>query len=91
MEETIKQLRDQVAAYQEHFHELGQYIVDAHKHGEVDDAAVAILDGYHVGTREVAGGGQGESGETTLEAALRLLKLAKDRGAYKPPQAGGEP
>lgn len=79
---VLARLEGQVTAYQEHIHELGQYIVDAHKHGEVDDAAVAILDGYHVGTREVAGGGQGEPGEDTLTAAIRLLRLARERGAY---------
>jgi hypothetical protein len=78
----IERLRGQVAAYQNHHHELGQYLIVAHKPGEVDIAAVAILDGYHVGAKEVAGGGAGEPGETTLGAALRLLKLAAERGAY---------
>lgn len=72
----------QVEAYQEWSKNIAQYIVKAHKVGAVDDEAAAILDGYHVGLQEVAGGGQGEPGETTLEAALRLLKLAKVRGAF---------
>ncbi len=70
------------AARDENHRELGQHIVAAHKPGEVDHEAVAILDGYHVGARAVAGGGQGEPGETTLQAALRLLKLAHARGAF---------
>lgn len=71
-----------IAARDENHHAIGQYIVAAHKPGEVDHEAVAILDGYHVGARAVAGGGQGEPGETTLQAALRLLKLAHQRGAF---------
>lgn len=70
------------AARDENHRELGQHLLDAHKPGEVDHEAVAILDGYHIGAREVAGGGHGEPGETTLEAALRLLKLAHARGAF---------
>lgn len=77
-------LEQQIAAYQEWARALGQHIVETHKPGQVDAAAVAILDGFHVGEREVAGGGAGEPGETTLEAALRLLKLAYDRGAFQP-------
>lgn len=67
------------AAHTETMGALGQHLIAAHKPGEVDDAAVALLDGYHVGGRAVA---PGEPGETTLEAALRLLKLAKERGAF---------
>jgi len=84
--EAITQHRGQLEAYREHFHELGQHLVEAHKPGEVDPEAVAILDGYHVGTREVAGGGAGEPGEDTVAAALRLLKLALARGAFRLPQ-----
>lgn len=72
----------QVNAYQEWAHELGQHIIKEHKAGTVDDEAAAILDGYHVGLQPVAGGGQGEPGEHTLAAAVRLLKLAKARGAF---------
>lgn len=71
-----------IAARDEQHRAIGQHLLDAHKPGEVDPEAVAILDGYHVGAREVAGGGQGEPGEATLEAALRLLKLAHARGAF---------
>jgi hypothetical protein len=78
----LDSLRTSVAAQREHHHEIGQYLVAAHKPGLVDEAAVAILDGYHVGAKEVAGGGAGEPGETTLGAALRLLKLAAEHGAY---------
>lgn len=67
------------AAHTETMGALGQHLLDAHKPGEVDPEAVALLDGYHVGGRAVA---PGEAGETTLEAALRLLKLAKERGAF---------
>jgi hypothetical protein len=78
----LDSLRTSVAAQREHHHELGQYIVAVHKPGLVDEAAVAILDGYHVGATQVAGGGAGEPGEHTLAAALRLLKLAHERGAF---------
>jgi hypothetical protein len=78
----LDSLRTSVAAQCEHHHELGQYIVAVHKPGLVDEAAVAILDGYHVGATQVAGGGAGEPGEHTLAAALRLLKLAHERGAF---------
>jgi hypothetical protein len=67
------------AAHTETMGALGQHLLDAHKPGEVDGEAVAILDGYHVGGRAVV---PGEPGETTLQAALRLLKLAKARGAF---------
>lgn len=67
------------AAHTETMGALGQHLLDAHKPGEVDPEAVAFLDGYHVGGRAVA---PSEPGETTLEAALRLLKLAKARGAF---------
>jgi hypothetical protein len=80
----LDSLRTSVAAQREHHHELGQHIVAIHKPGEVDTEAVAILDGYHVGAKEVAGGGAGEPGEHTLAAALRLLKLAHTRGAFGP-------
>lgn len=89
--EHIERLQGQVAALQEHHREVGQHLLDAHKPGEVDPEAVAILDGYHVGAREVAGGGQGEPGETTLEAALRLLKLAHQRGAFAAATPPAEP
>lgn len=81
---------DQVDAYREHCHALGQHLIEAHKPGEVDPEAVAILDGYHIGAREVAGGGRGEPGETTLEAALRLLRMAHDRGAFQEPAKARE-
>lgn len=81
----LASLNDRLAAYHTWGRAIGEHIVASHRAGQVDEAAVAILDGYHVGVREVAGGGQGEPGETTLEAALRLLKLAKDRGAFDPP------
>ena len=74
----LDSLRTSVAAQREHAHDLAQYIVAVHKPGQVDTAAVAILDGYHVGETEVAGG----QGEHTLAAAVRLLKLARERGAY---------
>lgn len=82
----LDSLRASVGGYREHFHELGQHLIAAHKPGDVDEAAVAILDGYHVGAREVAGGGAGEPGEDTVAAALRLLKLALARGAFRLPQ-----
>lgn len=82
----LDSLRASVGGYREHFHELGQHLIAAHKPGDVDEAAVAILDGYHIGAREVAGGGAGEPGEDTVAAALRLLKLALARGAFRPPQ-----
>ena len=67
----------QVEAYQKWASALGQHIVDTHKRGQVDDKAVAVLDGYpHPDL--------GLPKENTLEAALRLLKLAADRGAFKP-------
>ena len=78
-------------AHKEMMGALGQHLLDAHKPGEVDEEAVAILDGYHVGAREVAGGVQGEPGETTLEAALRLLKLAHQRGAFAAANPPAEP
>ena len=81
-EAEVERCQLQVEAYRQQHHALGQHIVATHKPGEVDHEAVAILDGYHVGAREVAGGGHGEPGETTLEAALRLLKLAHARGAF---------
>jgi len=81
-DEDLERCQGQVAAYHLHSNAIGQYLVAAHKPGEVDHEAVAILDGYHVGAREVAGGGQGEPGETTLQAALRLLTLAHARGAF---------
>lgn len=89
--ECIEQLQGQVAALQEHHRDIGQHLLDTHKPGEVDEQAVAILDGYHVGAREVAGGGQGEPGETTLQAALRLLKLAHQRGAFALTNPPAEP
>lgn len=64
----LDSLRTMVAAQREHHHELGQYLVAAHVHGDVDDKAKAKLDG--------------SDGEHTLAAALRLLKLAMSRGAY---------
>lgn len=73
----MERCQRQVEACREHHHALGQHIVVTHKPGEVDPEAVAILDGYHVGPLEVAGGG-----ETTLQAALRLLRLAHARGAF---------
>lgn len=79
---SLAQARSQVDAYQRSAMELADYLVEHHKAGEVDDASVAILDGYHVGKTEVAGAGRGEPGENTLSAALRLLKLAKARGAF---------
>lgn len=83
--ERIENQADIVDAYREHSRELGQYLIEAHKSGAVDEAAVAILDGYHIGMTEVAGGA--EPAEHTLAAALRLLKLAAGRGAYiKAPQ-----
>jgi hypothetical protein len=81
--EAITQHRAQLDAYREHCHEIGQHLIEAHKPGQVDPEAVAILDGYHAGAREVAGGGAGEPGETTLQAALRLLRLAAARGAWQ--------
>lgn len=66
----------QVEAYQEWVHALGRHIVSAHKPGQVDDRSVAVLDGYpHPDL--------GLPKENTLEAALRLLKLAAERGAFK--------
>lgn len=82
-DETIRRLELQLEAHRETHGEIGQYLVDTHKPGLVDDDAVAVLDGYHVGAREVAGGGAGEPGEHTLAAALRLLKLAHARGAFR--------
>lgn len=81
-DEEVERCRRMIAARDENHRAIGQYLVAAHKPGEVDEEAVAILDGYHVGARAVAGGGAGEPGETTLQAALRLLKLAKARGAF---------
>ncbi len=81
----LDSLRTSVEAYRDHTRKLGQHIIDAHKPGAVDVEAVAILDGYHVGARKVRGGGEGEPGESTLEAALRLLKLALARGAFREP------
>jgi hypothetical protein len=81
----VAELEAVLLAHGEHVSAIGEHIIASHKPGEVDDDSVAILDGYHVGARAVAGGGQGEPGETTLEAALRLLKLAKQRGAFAPP------
>lgn len=75
---------DQVDAYRKTAHEIGQHLISAHQPGQVDAASVALLDGYHVGEKLVAGGGAGEPGETTLDAALRLLKLAMSRGAFAP-------
>ncbi len=81
----LDSLRASVEAYRDHARKLGQHIIDAHKPGAVAVEAVAILDGYHVGARKVRGGGEGEPGESTLEAALRLLKLALARGAFRVP------
>lgn len=80
----LGQARIQVAAHQRHHRALGDFLVKEHKPGDVDSEAVAILDGYHVGARQVVGAGGGEPGETTLEAGLRLLKLAHARGAFCP-------
>lgn len=76
----LGRLREQVAAYQEWSKALADYIVEHHKPLMVDDKAVAILDGYHVGLTPVAGPSAG--GENTLAAAVRLLKLAAERGAF---------
>lgn len=81
---ALVQARDQVAAHQRHHRALGDFLVKEHKPGDVDSEAVAILDGYHVAARQVVGAGGGEPGETTLEAGLRLLKLAHARGAFCP-------
>ena len=77
--EINSSLQEMIDSRDESHHEIGQYLLVAHKAGEVDSDAIAILDGYHIGDREVD---DGERGETTLEAALRLLKLAKQRGAF---------
>lgn len=77
--EINRSLQDMIDARDKSHHEIGQYLLTAHKAGEVDPDAVAILDGYHIADREVD---DGEHGESTLEAALRLLKLAKQRGAF---------
>ncbi len=76
----LGRLRGQVTAYQEWSKDLADYIVEHHKPPMVDDKAVAVLDGYHVGLTEVAGPRAG--GENTLAAAVRLLKLAASRGAF---------
>lgn len=76
----LGRLREQVAAYQRHSKALADYIVEHHQSPAVDDEAVAILDGYHVGLTAVAGPAAG--GENTLAAAVRLLKLAAKRGAF---------
>lgn len=78
----LGRLREQVGAYQERSKALANYIVEHHKPPMVDDKAVAILDGYHVGLTPVAGPSAG--GENTLAAAVRLLKLAAARGAFGP-------
>lgn len=80
----LESLKASVEGYRKHMQEIGQYLITAHARGAVDEAAVAILDGYHVGATPVAGGGAGEPGEHTLGAALRLLKLAASRGAFAP-------
>lgn len=86
--DEVERMLRQVAAYQEWSKALADYIVATHKQGAVDDASAAILDGYHVGLTPVAGPRDG--GENTLAAALRLLKLAKARGAFDPrPSKGG--
>jgi hypothetical protein len=77
--EINSSLQEMIDARDESHHEIGQYLLATHKAGEVDADAIAILDGHHIGDREVD---DGERGETTLEAALRLLKLAKQRGAF---------
>lgn len=79
---SLAQARSQVEGYERWAKALGEYIVEHHRPGEVDDVSVAILDGYHVGGTRVAGAAHGEPGENTLAAALRLLKLAKARGAF---------
>lgn len=76
----LGRLREQVGAYQRWSKELAAYLVEHHKQPEVDDRSVAILDGYHVGLTAVAGPSAG--GENTLAAAVRLLKLAAERGAF---------
>jgi hypothetical protein len=77
----LGRLRDQVAAFWGWSSALADYIGEHHKSPTVDDEAVAILDGYHVGLVEVAGPSAG--GENTLAAAVRLLKLAASRGAFR--------
>ena len=81
-DEEVERCRRMIAARDENHCAIGQHLIAAHKPGEVDEEAVAILDGYHVGARKVAGASAGEPGETTLQAAVRLLKLAKERGAF---------
>lgn len=81
-EGSLAQARSMLDGYERWSKALADYIVEHHKPGQVDPAAVAILDGYHVGETEVAGAGQGEPGESTLEAAVRLLRLAYARGVF---------
>lgn len=87
--DEVERMQRQVEAYQEWSRELAAYVALTHKPGIVDDASVAILDGYHIGLTPVAGPPAG--GENTLAAALRLLKLAKDRGAFNRSRADVNP
>lgn len=64
----LERLRDRVAALDNHYSALGQYLLAAHLHGDVDEEARVKLDG--------------SDGENTLSAALRLLRLAHSRGAF---------
>lgn len=59
--------------------ELARYIVEHHQPGQVDPEATAICDGHD------------RDRETTQAAALRLLKLAAARGAFKGEAPPAEP